>query len=282
MDRAGEKLRRTRERLKLTYRDVAEASQEVAARRGSPEFLIPLSRLADIENGGRVPTIFRMYTLCAVYRLDLHEVMRWYGAPPEMLGADALQIGLGETHPFRIAANGDGTSHPLPEREIDLGKTTFLSQLIGRWGKLPLSLIDGGDNRHHRYGLVGLEDWSMFPILRPGSLVLIDQTRRKVVRGGWTNEFDRPIYFLEHRGGFACGWCTVEGDRLLVLPHPSSEKPPAVFAFPDEIDIIGQVIGAAMVLEPKRRRHARPSVVPIGSPDRPDKADVPPPVPTLE
>jgi len=38
MDRPGEKLRRARERLKLTYRDVEYASREIAARRGSADF----------------------------------------------------------------------------------------------------------------------------------------------------------------------------------------------------------------------------------------------------
>src|SRR5581483_2776671 len=58
MERPGEKLRKIRERLKLTYRDVEQASQELARRRSSTEFLIPLSRLADIENAGKVPSLF--------------------------------------------------------------------------------------------------------------------------------------------------------------------------------------------------------------------------------
>lgn len=234
MDRAGEKLRRARERLKLTYRDVAQASQQLAGRRGT-EFLIPLSRLADIENSGKVPSIFRLYTLCAIYRLDLHEVLRWYGVPVEQLPAEALHIGLDETHTLQIKASGHATIPSGLEGEIDLNKTTFLSHLIRQWGKAPFSFLNGLDVRQHRYGLVGLEDWSMFPIVRPGSLVLIDEGRRKIARGGWTNEFDRPIYFLEHRDGYACNWCTLEGDRLLIQPHPASEKQPAFFRFPDEI-----------------------------------------------
>ena len=55
MERAGEKLKRIRERLKLTYRDVEKASQQIAEHRGSDEFAIALSRLADIENKGTVP-----------------------------------------------------------------------------------------------------------------------------------------------------------------------------------------------------------------------------------
>jgi hypothetical protein len=51
----GLRLRQARERLGLTYRDVERASYELAARRGRPDFIIHISRLADIENRGVVP-----------------------------------------------------------------------------------------------------------------------------------------------------------------------------------------------------------------------------------
>jgi len=253
MDRAGEKLKRIRERLKLTYREVERASQELAGRRGSTEFVVPLSRLADIENRGTVPSIFRLYTLCAVYRLDLNEVLRWYGVPADQLTAEALQIGLDETHTVQIKTSITAPGPAAPEQEMDWSKTAFLRQ----WGKAPLSFLNSAGARPYRYGLVGLEDWSMYPILRPGSLALVDESRRKIVTAGWTNEFDRPIYFFEHRGGFLCGWATVDGDRLLVLSHPSSERPPRLFRYPDEIDVVGQVVGVAMTLGPDKRRQPR-------------------------
>jgi transcriptional regulator with XRE-family HTH domain len=260
MDHGGEKLRRARERLKLTYRDVEEASQMIAAHCDSPEFLIPLSRLADIENRGRVPTIFRLYTLCAIYKLDLHDVMRWYGVPVEQLVSEALRVPLEETHLVEMNPHGTVTLPHPSEKEIDLNRTTFLSQVIRRWGKVPFSFLKGHEAQH-RYGLIGLEDWSMFPILRPGSLVLINEGCRKIAASGWTSEFDRPIYFLEHRDGFLCGWCTLEADRLLVQPHPSSEQRASVFRYPEEIDVIGQVVGIAMLFEAKKHRGGRASGV---------------------
>ena len=44
MERAGEKLKHIRERLKLTYREVERASQEIACKRGNTGFAIALSR----------------------------------------------------------------------------------------------------------------------------------------------------------------------------------------------------------------------------------------------
>ncbi len=48
----GLRLRQARERLGLTYRDVERASYELASRRGRPEFVLHISRLADIETAG--------------------------------------------------------------------------------------------------------------------------------------------------------------------------------------------------------------------------------------
>src|SRR5712672_2050096 len=89
MEEAGQKLKRTRERLNLRYRDVEEASNQIAARHNNDEFVIALSRLFDIENKGTVPTIYRLYSLCTIYRLDLLEVLVWYAVDVGELPAEA-------------------------------------------------------------------------------------------------------------------------------------------------------------------------------------------------
>ncbi|MCS6953420.1 MAG: helix-turn-helix transcriptional regulator [Bryobacterales bacterium] len=259
MEEAGLKLKRARERLNLRYRDVEEASLRIAERHNNSEFGIALSRLADIENKGTVPTIYRLYSLCAIYRLDLLEVLEWYGINLSEMPADAATVEVERTHLVGFGADGYGDIQvPLSlDPGLDLRRTTYLSRFIQRWGKLPLMLLNGLDLKNHRYAFIGTEDWSMYPLLAPGSLVLIDETRRKIASGGWTNEFERPIYFLEHRDGYACGWCSLESDRLTLQPHPASACPPRLFAWPDEVDVIGQVAGVAMRLDLAQRRRTR-------------------------
>ncbi|MDR3700154.1 MAG: hypothetical protein P4L56_10995 [Candidatus Sulfopaludibacter sp.] len=250
-------MKRARERLKLTFRDVEQASQEVAARRGSDEFAIALSRLADIENKGTLPTIYRLYTLCVIYRLSFDEVLLWYGVPLHDAPGDVAHVQLGATHEIRLTPSRQVSAPQVLESEINLDRTTFLSQLIRRWGKMPLDFLSGLDVKQYRYGFIGLEDWSMYPILQPGSLVLIDESKRKVVNNGWTNEFDRPIYFLEHRGGYICSWCSVTSESLVLQPHPASHEKPSVYRHPAEIEVVGQVTGVAMLLEWRKRRPAQ-------------------------
>jgi len=258
MDRAGDKLKRLREKLGLTYRDVERASQQIAKRRNNDEFAIALSRLADIEHKGTVPTIYRLYTLCAVYRLDFCELLSWYGVPADAMAADSLQIALPRTHTVNLQPC---STVPVPQPsdlEFDTGRTTFLNHLIRRWGRAGLGMLSGLDLKQHRYGLIGTEDWSMYPVLQPGSLVLIDEGRRKVASHGWNSEIDRPIYFLELRDGFRCGWCAVADGKMILQAHPASQQAPEILPLVN-VDVVGQVTGVAMILEGRRRRAVRSS-----------------------
>ena len=250
MERPGEKLKRIREKLRLTYRDVERASQEIAARRTNDEFGIALSRLADIEHKGTVPTIFRLYSLCAIYRLDLCEVMEWYGVQPDALSEEAVEVPLDRTHLVDFKPHGTIPVPQPPDAEFDPARTTLLNYLVRRWGKAGLGLLKGLDLHGHRYGMIGTADWSMYPLLHPGSLVLIDETRRRVTARAWASEVERPIYFLEARDGYRCGWFTAASGKLIYQPHPASGLPPETFPAAD-VDMIGQVTGVAMRLERK-------------------------------
>lgn len=255
----GQKLKRVRERLNLRYRDVSEASQKLAMRHKNPEYYIALSRLSDIENKGTVPSIYRLYSLCAIYRRNFAEVVSWYGVRLPDVAADAMRIPLLQTHLIEIEADEEGSvAAPLiPDNAIDLRKTAFLNRQVRDWGRLPLQMLANIELKKNKYGFVGSEDWSMYPILAPGSLVQIDDTKKKVSTGGWISEFDRPIYFLEHREGFECCWCSLAGDYLILQPHASSQLPSRYFRYPEEIEVIGQVIAVAMRLDQGKRRRTR-------------------------
>src|SRR6266853_4852970 len=256
IEEPGQKLKRVRERLNLRYREVEEASAQIASRRGNDEFILALSRLADIENKGTVPSIYRLYSLCAIYRLDISEVLCWYGISPDMIPADADVIEPERTHIVGFRPEEGAAQLPISlDPGLDLSRTVYLSRFIQQWGTVPFALLSNVDLRSYRYGMIGTEDWSMFPIIPPGSLVVVDDSKRRIASGGWSNEFDRPIYFLEHREGYICGWCSVTEGRLSVQPHPASNIDPQSYAYPNEIEVIGQVTRVALSLETARRRN---------------------------
>ncbi len=256
MEEAGQRLRRIRERLGMRVRDVELESQKIADKHRNDEFTIFINRLSEIENRGLVPSIYKLYTLCTVYRLDFQEVLEWYGVSMAKLPADSAAIEVPNTHLLNFKSNAHGEALvPLAlDPGLDMRRTSYLSRMIQRWGKIPLLLLDQLDLKDRRYAFLGANDWFMFPLLQPGSLLVIDDTQRKISNGGWDNEFDRPIYFLEHRDGHACGWCSLQDGQLLLLPHPASRCNPKIYEYPRDIDVIGRVVGVAMILNQGRRR----------------------------
>jgi transcriptional regulator with XRE-family HTH domain len=259
MEEPGQKLKRAREKLNLRYRDVKEASQQIAERHKNAEYYMALSRLSDIENHGTVPSIFRLYSLCAIYRLEFSQVMSWYGVRLSELPADALRVEIAPTHLLEMEATND--THQIIPIALDAGvddrKTFLLNRYIREWGRLPVQMLSHLDVKRHKYGLIGSSDWRMNPILPPGSLVLIDDSRKKIMTSGWMHESERPIYFLEHREGFECCWCSLVDSSLILQPHASSAEPSRAFRFPSEIEVVGQVVGVAMRLDQAKRRHTR-------------------------
>lgn len=258
----GQQLKRAREKLRLKYRDVQEASRRIAAKSRNNEFLVGLSRLADIENRGTVPSIYRLYSLCAIYGLDWSEALVWYGIDLDSLPADSANAVHTQTRLLRLTPDNADIEIPELSASADPRKTSYISREILRWGKLPAVLLKTLDLRAKRYAFLGTEDWSMYPILLPGSFVQIDESRTKITQEPWTHEIERPIYFLEHRNGFRCGWCSQVPGSLIVQPHWSAQSAPDVYRYPGEVDVVGQVVGVAMKLGLARRRHTRFSANP--------------------
>jgi transcriptional regulator with XRE-family HTH domain len=281
LEEPGRRLRRVRERLRLRYRNVEEASQRIAGRHRSDEFIIGLSRLADIENKGTIPSIYRLYSLCAIYGLDFNTALYWYGIDLQRLAVDAAGLLLGDTRPveFEGPTEGGGAAEPeaalpypaktgKPERDkvqsstaesfqSNPSETTLLSGRALGWGKLPLALLDSPNLPGVRYAFVGTDDWTMFPVIPPGAFVQVDESRRRIAKDGWSHDYDRPVYLIEHRGGFRCAWCAEKRGMLILQPHPLSHAQLEVFRYPGEADVIGQVVGVTILFDAARGRRTR-------------------------
>ena len=193
-EEAGQKLRRLRERLNLRVRDVEHASQRIAEKYHNDEFTVLINRISEIENRGLVPSVFKLYSLCAIYRLDYQTALEWYGIHLASLPSDSTLTEISRTHPigFQSTSQSDGVLPIALDPGIDIRRTTYLSRMIQRWGRMPLMFLEGMDLQEHRYAFVGSDDWFMFPLIQPGSFLLIDETRRKIATSGWAGEFDRP------------------------------------------------------------------------------------------
>src|SRR5579863_4327618 len=146
MEEAGQKLKRVRERLRLKFRDVEEASGRIAAMHSNDEFSVALSRLADIENKGTMPSVYRLYSLCAIYRIEMAEVLSWYGISLSDLPADSAVVEQARTHLVGFKSEEGQIQVPISiDPGLDITRTVFLSRLIQKWGTLPLMLLNNID-----------------------------------------------------------------------------------------------------------------------------------------
>ena len=259
MEQPGQQLKRIRERLQLRYRDVAEASHHIANQRGNDKFMIGLSRLADIEQKGTVPSLYRAYTLCAIYGISPTLMLNWYGIPLAELPGDSAALSLPKTRLLDIEpTTNHSAEYPLElADDADFRNTFYLSRNVQRWGKLPLALLSSLDLKQHRYAFLGTEDWSMYPLLAPGSFLQIDEARNRIAKDGWTHEQERPIYFIEHRNGYRCGWCTEAPGSVIVQFHAASQVSPEIYKYPEDAEIIGQIVAVAMRLDLGKKRRTR-------------------------
>jgi len=246
---AGHKLRDLREALGFTMRDVEVASDQIARRTENEEFSVAPSRLSDIETKGVVPSIFKLYSLAVIYRCDYRELLLWYGV--DLNGIPSDFAATAPNHTLRSKAFGNVTEIRIPVR-LDPGfalqKTTDLGRMIEQWGVLPLAHLSAFADDQYSYGYIGAYDFTMYPILPPGSFVQVDETLNKVVEGNWRSELERPIYFVETREGFTCCWCQVTQGNIVLQSHSLSPVPVRILKHPNEAEVIGQVVGVAMRL----------------------------------
>jgi transcriptional regulator with XRE-family HTH domain len=249
--RPGERLRELRLRSGITTREVEEQSQHIAETERNPEFYISNAWLTKLENTDSVPSIYKLVSLSAIYHVKFSELLSLFGIDLGRIKERQLEITPQQTYLMPVEVNDPDKEISFPVRighGVDLSGTNLLSRMVEQWGDVPFSVIQHLHLQHNNYGFIGLQDFTLYPLLRPGSFVQIDPRARKIHSSRGRTEFDRPIYFLELRNSYACGWCEVQGNELALLPHPLSPCTVRRFAFPGEAEVVGRVTGVAMRL----------------------------------
>jgi transcriptional regulator with XRE-family HTH domain len=230
---------------------VEELSRKIALQSGNEEFSISNAWLTQVENGNSVPSIYKIFSLSAIYRTRFSDVLRIFNVDTDDIARYQVDLPRQNTGLVTLELPDPKTSVRFPirfDRGFSLERTSLISRMVEVWGEVPISLIQKLDVRHCQYGYIGLDDFTMDPILRPGSFVQIDADLNRVQPSAWRTEFDRPIYFVELRDGYACSWCEVGESQITLLPHPLSGRPVRRFRYPDDAEIVGQVAAVAMRL----------------------------------
>jgi hypothetical protein len=125
--------------------------------------------------------------------------------------------------------------------------TTLLTGVQMRY---PVPEIDYTCNQHC-WGIIGMRDSTLNPMIPPGSLVQINpQNKSACDFTEWSTELHRPVYCLVTRSGYLFGWCDVERECnwLTLIPHPLSVAPVRRWQYRTEIEVIGRVVAVGISL----------------------------------
>jgi transcriptional regulator with XRE-family HTH domain len=226
---AGQNLKTLRNKRNITVREVEQASRRIADVKGDKRFFISNGWLAQLEKGVSEPSICKLFSLSVIYHANFLDLVRLYNVDVD--GKEKYEPVV-DPHLTQLVSddnNGDGKS---------------LSAISAATAQLSTTLLTG--NEHSTPGIIcgriGLADFTMYPMIRPNARVTIDTNQNKLTQVAWHNEYERPIFFIELRRDYVCGWCELQGNQLLVIPHHSSPERVRRFTYPREAEIVGRVI----------------------------------------
>ena len=236
---ANQSLKSLRTSLNVTVREVELESRRIAEAKGDKRYYISNARLTQLErNSLSEPSLWKLFSLSAIYQVQITELMRIYDVEAEESEKYTAIAAPNVTRLLTHVPDSYRTSEMLRRLVKHPEKTTLL----------PRAGNAEDDKRHEDpeskytcYGYIGLQDFTMYPLIRPGSFVEIDTRQNKWTVTAWRNEYERPIFFVEIRNGYACGWCDLQGKQLLLIPHQSSPVSIRRFTYPNEIEIVGRV-----------------------------------------
>jgi transcriptional regulator with XRE-family HTH domain len=237
-------------------------SRRIASDFNNDEFAISHARLVQIENNQSTPSIYKLFALAAAYGRSVREIVSLY-INVDGLGACHLGLGHHYTHllTFEPSQSKEAIAFPLSiDMRLNALKTNRISNTVEAWGEVPIAMLQQLGSRHTQYALIGLQDYTMYPLIRPGSVVQVDTDCKYSPPALYKNEWDRPVYFTESRSGFVCSWCELNGKRLICLPHPLSPVRIQEFECPNEAEIIGRVVAVtARLVSTDKRLASQPS-----------------------
>jgi len=248
---AGERIKVLRLKARMTTREVEKLSLEISKSKRNPEYYISHAWLTDIENGEFTPSIYKLYSLSAIYLSRFTDLLRYFGLNLSDIGTDQTAIRFPRTYLISGQLSGAQEELRVPVQlatDSSFDQTKMLQRIPEAWQKLPLAVLQHLNTKNMLYGYVGFEDYTLYPLIRPGSFVEINPRQNRIHAAPWTGEHDRPIYFVELRDSYTCSWCQLDGRQLSIVPHPISRLQIRTYRYPDEAEIVGRVTAVAMRL----------------------------------
>lgn len=252
---AGRRLRAARERRGLSTRDVERMSRVLADGKQNQEYYISHAWLSQIERGELTPAIYKIYTLSTIYQHRFDQVLEFFGIRIGDIGREQVRQPLPNTD-FIGAPDAPPDSGPTAFDFVQTDRTDLVSRMFFGPERPESRLFPQSPAGASVYGYVGSRDFTLYPLIRPGTFVEIDPAQRRIESARWENVFERPIYFVELRDEYACSWCEERDSSLVLVPYPQSGCRVREVRRPDQAEIIGRVTAINMRIAGSREKRA--------------------------
>lgn len=242
MDGIGGRLRAMRQSWAYSLREVEDRSSRLAQECGNPSYRISASWLDRVEREDRGLSAAKLIVLAAIYGLSPDQLLQMC---PGASGNPAPR------DPF----TSPNATVLLPKGPMDDQARLWLPDSVRPESVPEQSALVPGEQHlpsHYRRGIVGRRDTSLAPMVRSGTIVLINTQKRTVAsRREWINEFDRPIYFLITHQGYLCGWIDLDkaAEWVTLIPHPLSYAVGKRWKYRKEVEVVGRVVAMLLRLD---------------------------------
>ncbi len=258
----GKILRSFREAWGWTTRQVAEKSRKLAEIWGDREYALDSSYISKIENGDTsIPAVSsgKMTAMMEIYSKGANTLWNMIKPPRQAYLVDDPLNGPEFTQLVREGRLAEKLAILLASAYRDLSipnKTTLnpIRELEGINRMHPFQ-----DRKKYARAIVGLTDHCLFPLIYPGTLLIVDRECRTIPTYDFFTELERPKFLIETHDGLFCCWCDSldEGRMMRVVQHPLGTLAHKCLHKPlrlgREVEIVGEVAFWGME-NPKHRR----------------------------
>src|SRR5258708_20019103 len=113
---SGKNLKELRARLGITVREVEEESQKIAEAQGNSEFFVSNNWLTRLENTNSVPSIHKLFSLSAVYRVRVSDLLPMFGINQDLLEKYQIETAPQHTHLINLEETDGPKTFNFPSR----------------------------------------------------------------------------------------------------------------------------------------------------------------------
>lgn len=266
MQHRGDVLRRFRQMWGLSTRGVEAKSQHLAELWGDPAYVVHSSYLTKLETGERrvlLMSMAKMTSLTEILSKGSNTMLKLC-RPPRYVSL--VEDPLGGPEYTQIIREGR-----LAETFSTMLSSAFPTDTLPKQTQIvPISDSDGSgpahpfqDRKRYVRAIVGQLDLCLFPLILPGSLLVVDRNNKTLAKDGeYDNELERPIFLIQTHDGYSCCWCDPmeNGEMLKVIQHPLGILQDKSLVHPlkigQQVEIVGEVAFYGMDRRSySRRRH---------------------------